>query len=134
MVAIDTSALVAMALSEPEGAEFEAMIARSGGALGTPTLLELHQVLSRRLGDGGAVFIGKLLATPIFRIVPFDLAMARHAREAFDRFGKGGGHPAGLNFGDCLSYGVARALRLPLLFKGVDFLHTDVEPAYRAGA
>jgi ribonuclease VapC len=51
------------------------------------------------------------------------------AREAYRDFGRGSGHPAGLNFGDCFSYALAKATGEPLLFKGDDFLHTDVRPA-----
>jgi ribonuclease VapC len=54
---------------------------------------------------------------------------ARIARDAHARFGKGSGHPAQLNFGDCFSYALARALDAPLLFKGNDFSHTDIRPA-----
>ena len=60
-----------------------------------------------------------------------DDAQARLAVDAYDRFGKGTGHAAGLNFGDCFSYALAMALGERLLFKGDDFTHTDVEPAYR---
>lgn len=63
-------------------------------------------------------------------IAPFDNAMLNTALDAFACYGKGRGHPAQLNFGDCLSYAVAKTLALPLLFKGHDFGHTDVVPAY----
>ncbi|NDA12425.1 MAG: PIN domain-containing protein, partial [Actinobacteria bacterium] len=59
-------------------------------------------------------------------VVPFDIEQANIAREAYRQFGKGSGHQAQLNFGDCLSYATAVALEQPLLFKGEDFLHTDV--------
>jgi ribonuclease VapC len=62
-------------------------------------------------------------------IVPVDLAQGRLAREAFRRFGKGTGHPAKLNFGDCFAYALAKATGRPLLFKGRDFARTDIEPA-----
>lgn len=61
-------------------------------------------------------------------IVPFDDEQARQSRAAFIRFGKGR-HPAGLNFGDCVSYALARSMDLPLLFKGEDFARTDVVSA-----
>ena len=59
-------------------------------------------------------------------VVPFDIEQASVARAAYQQFGKGSGHKAQLNFGDCLSYATAVALEQPLLFKGGDFLHTDV--------
>jgi ribonuclease VapC len=52
------------------------------------------------------------------------------AGDAFSRYGKGRGHPAGLNYGDCLSYAVAKQLGIPLLFKGNDFIHTDITSAF----
>lgn len=66
-----------------------------------------------------------LRLTPV-RIEPVTEAQARMARDAYRDFGKGGGHPARLNFGDCFSYALAKALNEPLLFVGNDFLHTDV--------
>jgi ribonuclease VapC len=63
-------------------------------------------------------------------IVSFDRELARESRAAFIRFGKGR-HPAGLNFGDCVSYALAQARGLPLLYKGEDFAKTDVVSAVR---
>src|SRR5947199_7502165 len=62
-------------------------------------------------------------------IEPIDEAQAHAAREAYRDFGKGSGHPARLNFGDCFSYALARATGEPLLFTGMDFSHTDITPA-----
>ena len=69
-------------------------------------------------------------------IAPIDAAVAEDATDAFARFGKGTGHPARLNFGDCLVYAVAKRRGLPLLFKGDDFGHTDLtrHPASQDGA
>lgn len=78
-------------------------------------------VLSRRLDE--------LLVDLAIRIEPVTAAQAMVAREAYRDFGKGSGHPAGLNFGDCLTYGLAKDRREPLLFKGNDFVHTDIESA-----
>ena len=63
------------------------------------------------------------------RILAFDTNQATIAFDAYRRFGKGSGHPAQLNLGDCAAYALARSLNLPLLFKGNDFIHTDVQPA-----
>jgi len=62
-------------------------------------------------------------------VIPFDEQQARIAREAYRDFGKGSGHPARLNFGDCLAYALAKAMDEPLLYKGSDFSHTDVRSA-----
>jgi ribonuclease VapC len=62
-------------------------------------------------------------------ITPITEAVARRAAEAFERYGRGSGHPARLNFGDCLSYAVAAEQHAPLLFKGADFAHTDIKSA-----
>lgn len=61
--------------------------------------------------------------------IPLDEAIARRAADAFARYGRGTGHPAALNFGDCISYATAKHLDCPLLFKGDDFRHTDVKVA-----
>jgi ribonuclease VapC len=67
-----------------------------------------------------------LIREPQLIIEPVTEVQARIAREAFRDFGKGSGHPAGLNFGDCFAYALARSVRDPLLFKGNDFGHTDI--------
>ena len=63
------------------------------------------------------------------KVVPVDEAQARIAREAYRDFGKGSGHKARLNFGDCFAYALAKAMNEPLLYKGTDFSQTDVRPA-----
>jgi len=63
------------------------------------------------------------------QIEPVTAEQARIAREAYRGYGKGSGHPASLNFGDCFAYALARDKREPLLFKGDDFVHTDLRPA-----
>lgn len=78
-------------------------------------------VASRRFDD--------LLAEAEIMIVPVSQNQARIARAAYRDFGKGSGHPAKLNFGDCFAYALARESGEPLLFKGKDFIHTDVTPA-----
>jgi ribonuclease VapC len=74
-------------------------------------------------------FIDGWLATDNVRVVALDRPHFHAARDAFNRFGKGQGHPAQLNFGDCLSYAVAKIAGVPLLFAGEDFRLTDIEPA-----
>jgi ribonuclease VapC len=73
--------------------------------------------------------VDDLLAAAQIVIEPVSPAQARIAREAYRDFGKGSGHAAGLNFGDCFAYALARATGEPLLYKGDDFSHTDVAAA-----
>ncbi len=80
-----------------------------------------NPIASRRFDD--------LLREARIVIEPVTEAQARIAREAFRDFGRGSGHPAKLNFGDCFVYALARARNEPLLFKGDDFVHTDIAPA-----
>lgn len=120
---------MAIALDEPERKTFNLYIAAEEALIGTPTLLELQLVLSSRMGVDAEAFVDRLLALPAVHPVAFSLEMYRFALAAFHRFGKGR-HQAGLNFGDCMAYAVAKAHDVPLLFKGNDFLHTDIRPAF----
>ncbi|WP_298952541.1 type II toxin-antitoxin system VapC family toxin [uncultured Methylobacterium sp.] len=130
MIVLDTSAIVAIALCEPEEDVFVQRIVAAGSALvGTPTLVETRMVLEGRLSAGVSEFLDGFLALPVIRPVAFTLDMHHAASAAFLRFGRGRGHPAKLNMGDCLSYAVGKVHDLPLLFKGDDFVHTDLTPA-----
>ena len=82
-------------------------------------VLEAKIVLSDRFGSAAVEFFDELLETAGIAVVPFDADMARGAFEAFQRFGKGGGHPAQLNIVDCAVYALAKVRSQPLLFKGV---------------
>jgi ribonuclease VapC len=98
-----------------------------------PAALLLH--LPRRPTGGcrrrGARELDALLGRSRVEFIAFDDAQAILARDAFRRFGRGR-HPAGLNFGDCLAYALAKHLGEPLLFKGDDFTRTDITPALRS--
>lgn len=131
MIAVDTSAIVAMAFDEAEAEPFTRLIVERSAIVGTPTLVEASAVLSRLRSDIAEAFLARLVATPAIRTVDFTFEMAAAARRAFQLYGKGRGHPARLNFGDCLSYAVAKVHGLPLLFKGDDFARTDVASAWR---
>jgi len=129
MIAVDTSALVAIALGEPERAAFRAAILESGKALiSTASALELRMVLYGRRGPRGVVMIDDLLRLPVFEVMPPGLAELDAAFAAFVVFGKGSGHPAALNYCDLFSYALAKVRGLPLLFKGNDFSETDIPP------
>lgn len=126
---VDTSAVVAMMLGEPERAEFSELIrAAAVAGLAAPNYVELALVLDSR-GPAIGRELDRVLADHRIRIVSFDPAQARAARLAHRLYGRGSGSRARLNFGDCLAYAAAIVLDEPLLFKGDDFTHTDVRDA-----
>ena len=130
MIAVDTSAIVAIALDEPERAAFRSAILESGPALiSTASVLEVKMVLYGRRGPRAVVLADDLLRLPMFEIVSPGAADLAAAFDAFIVFGKGSGHPAALNYGDLFSYALAKVRGLPLLFKGNDFAETDIVPA-----
>lgn len=122
---IDSSAVVAILLNEPEAEAFTHEISRATTRLlPSITLLEIAMVLeARRLNI--APEIDLFLRESKIEIIDFSVAHAEAARIAWRRFGRGN-HPAGLNFGDCCAYAVSQMTREPLLFKGDDFRKTDV--------
>lgn len=133
MIAVDTSAIVAIVLNEPERAAFRNAIQRVAKALiSTVSVLEIKMVVHGRRGARAVVFVDDFLNLPMFEIVPPGLADMDAAYAAFIAFGKGSGHPATLNFGDVFSYALAKARNVPLLFKGNDFAETDIQPAVAA--
>jgi ribonuclease VapC len=123
---IDTSALVAILLQEPEA---EAMSRAIAGAstrrISAVNRLELSIVIESRKRDQGRADIEKLLAEAQIEIAAVTPDQAELAIEAYRNFGKGR-HPAGLNIGDCFAYALAKATGEPLLFKGDDFRQTDI--------
>jgi len=126
-IVVDTSAIMAILLSEPEKDRFvDAILTASSRFLSAVSLQELGMVVAGRYGDAGTWEpLDALLARLGLEIVAHDAGLARIAREAFLRFGKGR-HPARLNFGGCAAYALAKANDLALLFKGDDFTKTDV--------
>lgn len=127
---IDSSALVAAVLLEPEAGRFgEAMRRARRRYIGAPTFVEATAVLLRRAGEDAVDTLRDLVADADITVVEMSPRAAEIACDAYRRYGKGVGKPGMLNFGDCLSYGIARAMREPLLFKGDDFAATDVEAA-----
>ncbi|MGB8487981.1 MAG: type II toxin-antitoxin system VapC family toxin [Xanthobacteraceae bacterium] len=129
---IDTSAIVAIALNEPDAAELEVRIADDPVRLiSAATVLEATIVLETRLGDAGGREFDLWLLKIGAEIVPFDAEQADVARRAWRRFGKGR-HAAALNYGDCFSYALALTRGEPLLFKGEDFAMTDVNRSSEA--
>jgi ribonuclease VapC len=127
VIAVDSSACIALLLGEPE----QAAIARVlGGAaeiwMGAFSILETAIVIATKKGPRGLLAWDALRQRLNVHVVPLTAEHADLARDGWLRFGKGR-HPAGLNLGDCCSYAVAKHAGLPLLFKGADFAQTDVE-------
>lgn len=125
-LALDTSALTAILLGEPDAAALlGTLMAAPRIGLCAPNRTELLVVIQARLGDPGVERAKQFLTMERVLTIPLDEALADLAAEGYRRFGKGR-HPAGLNFGDCFSYALAIREHVPLLFKGDDFIKTDV--------
>ena len=130
MIVVDTSALFAIAVAEPERGEFIDLIDAHGPALcSAVTYVETVMVLTGRSHQVEKERIDELLKVFAIDVVPIDRVITEAAVDAFDRFGKGR-HRARLNLVDCFSYALARSRHLPLLFKGTDFAKTDIAPAW----
>ena len=126
---IDSSALVAILVKEPEALLLTTAIVRSPiRRVPSSCFLEASMVLLARQGDDGVRDLDLYIARSRMEIVPFTESQARLARDAFKRYGKGR-HPAKLNFGDCMSYALAKETGEDLLFKGTDFGQTDIAVA-----
>jgi ribonuclease VapC len=123
---IDTSALLAILLGEPEAERLAAAIAADATRLASAfSALEAGIVIEARKGDAGGRELDLLLHRCGVELVPLTASQHEIARHAWRRFGKGN-HPADLNIGDCCSYALARSSGEPLLFTGGDFARTDV--------
>ncbi|MCJ8053319.1 type II toxin-antitoxin system VapC family toxin [Shinella curvata] len=130
MIVLDTSALVAILTDEPERRAFnEAIEGAAERVMSAASLLETKMVLFARYGSSGVNAFDAFLLRANIRIEAVTAAQAEIAFDAFRRFGRGTGHAAHLNYGDCFSYALARENAAPLLFKGGDFGLTDVEKA-----
>lgn len=123
---IDTSALVAMLTDEPGAPDFEAAVeADPVRLMSTASYLEAAIVIETRFGESGGRELDLWLHRAGVTLVAVDADQADVARTAYRRFGKGR-HRAGLNYGDCFAYALAKTSGQPLLFKGDDFAHTDI--------
>jgi ribonuclease VapC len=129
MIVVDNSALIAILDRESDAALYAEAIAEADTPLiSTATLLELNIVMLNRHGVKAAQIVDRLIQEGGFQVESFTIQHAELAREAYARYGKGQ-QTAGLNYGDCFSYALAKATGLPLLFKGQDFAKTDILPA-----
>lgn len=126
---LDSSALIAILFKEPEALHLaEAMAQAEARAVSAATVLETTIVSEGRAGPAVEGCVDQLLRDVAAEIVPVTPEHLRIAQEGWRRYGKGR-HPAGLNFGDCFAYALARSRDEPLLFKGDDFARTDVKAA-----
>jgi ribonuclease VapC len=127
---VDTSALVAILKEEPDADLFTRALAIADSALmSAANFVEVAMVIDGRRDAVASHQLDNLITYTRIGIEPVDEAQARVARQAFRDYGKGSGHPAGLNFGDCFSYALASVTGRPLLFKGDGFGHTDIKSA-----
>ena len=123
---IDSSALAAILLDEPEQHRFDKLIEEDPvRLLSAVSWVEISIVIEGRKGESGVRELGLLLQRAHVEVVPLSLEQAEVAQLAYRRFGKGH-HPAKLNFGDCFSYALAKVGREPLLCKGLEFEQTDL--------
>ena len=126
---IDTSALIAVLLNEPDAPRIsEAIELASVRLLSVANFLEAAMVIESRKGEAAGRELDLALYRATIEVVPVDQDQAEIARLAWRRYGKGR-HAAGLNYGDCFAYALARQRRLPLLFRGDDFVRTDIPRA-----
>ena len=126
---VDSSAFITLLRNEPGWEEYMAVMVDARTLVtSAATLLETAMVAEGQGGDKAALDLDSLIRRLDVDIVAFTAEHAALAREGFRRFGKGR-HPAGLNFGDCFAYALAREREEPLLFKGRDFAQTDVKAA-----
>jgi ribonuclease VapC len=127
---VDTSALLAILRDEPEASVMAQAIEEAAERrISAATWLEAAAVIDGSRDPVASRRFDELVDVARIAVVPVTEAQARIARAAYRDFGKGSGHPAGLNFGDCFAYALAKDTGEPLLFKGRDFVHTDVVPA-----
>lgn len=130
MIVVDTSALIAILRDEVDATNLAEALGKADRRLiSAGTMLEAGIVTVHR-GDEHSRLMD-LVKLARLEIVATSEAEAQMGISAFRRYGRGSEHPAKLNFGDCFAYALARTRNLPLLFKGDDFIHTDIEPALK---
>lgn len=129
---VDTSAIIAILAGEPEATHFRHLITMNSTRMSAATYVETGVVIDRLGMPEKSRLLDKFLNAAEISIEPVTAEQANIARAAYRDFGKGTGHKAQLNFGDCFSYALATELGEPLLFKGDDFTHTDVERVFNS--
>jgi ribonuclease VapC len=126
---VDTSAIIAILFDEPDAVSYATAIESADGPrISAANFLEAAIVIDASRDPIASRRFDDFCKTAQLIIEPVTETQARIARDAYRDFGKGNGHPAKLNFGDCFAYALARNKGEPLLFKGDDFARTDIEP------
>lgn len=124
---VDSSAILSILLHEPDAESLQAtFLDHSHIRMSAASFLEVAMRIIRKTLPDAVNLLDEFVARMDIRIEPITAEQARIARDAFARYGKGMGHPAQLNFGDCFTYALARVTGEPLLHKGNDFNHTDL--------
>ncbi len=127
---VDSSAIIAILRNEPEAVAFaRAIEAAPIVRISAANYVEVAAVIDKERDPIASRQLDEFIVEAQVAIEPVTPEHARIARAAYRDFGRGSGHAAKLNFGDCFSYALAKATREPLLFKGDDFVHVDVVPA-----
>ena len=127
---VDSSAIIAILRDEEDAAHFaEAIEQAQSVRVSAASYVEVGAIIDQARDPVASRRVDDLLDVAAAIIDPVTVEQSAIARAAYRDFGKGSGHPARLNFGDCFSYALAKATGEPLLFKGDDFAHTDIEPA-----
>ncbi len=128
---VDTSVIIAILRAEPDAKDFVLAMkaSRTSLLMSTASYVEIGAEIDQARDPIASRRVDELLNALGIQVEPVTPHQAHIAREAYRDFGKGSGHHAGLNFGDCFSYALAKAFAEPLLFKGNDFIHTDVQVA-----
>ena len=127
---IDTSALIAILRAEPDAGDMAHAIARAQHRrISAANWMETAVAIDGSRDPIASRRFDELVQIAELQVEPVTHDQARIARDAYRDFGKGSGHKAGLNFGDCFAYALAKSTGEPLLFKGNDFGHTDITPA-----
>ena len=127
---VDSSAIMAILKGEPEEPAFSAAMEEAEVLrVSAGTYFEASFVTDSYRNPKLSARFDLIMEIPKLVIEPVTAEQARIARQAYRNYGKGSGHAANLNFGDCFSYALARDKREPILFKGDDFVHTDLRPA-----
>lgn len=120
---VDSSAVIAVLRGEPESIDFIDLMLANECRMSAASWLEAAMVAD---GSASTDAYDELIESAAISVEAVTFDQARAARRAFQRYGKGSGSPARLNFGDCLAYALSATSGEPLLFKGDDFIHTDV--------
>ena len=130
---VDSSALIAILYGEPEASAMATALAQSRvNRISAGTMLETCLVADAQQSAVLSARLDELLSGSRIQVEPVTESQATIARQAHRDFGRGSGHPARLNFGDCFAYALAKELGEPLLYKGDDFVHTDIRSALAA--